>query len=124
MRTHRPAILSALLLTGCLVTGPAAPYRWTLRAPASVVHAPHSRLHFTVETTTADGRAVDAVPYVWAVDWAGLRGAEHQGRSFREEHLLVKGELGVAALRILASDGGDRLVEVARAEILVRAPQP
>jgi len=124
LRTLRPAILSALLLTGCLVTGPAAPYRWTLRAPASVVHALHSRLHFTVETATTDGRTVDAVPYVWAVDWAGLRGVEHQGRSFREEHILVKGEPGVAVLRILASDGGDRLVEVARAEIQVTSPQP
>lgn len=120
----RPAILSTLLLAGCLVTGPAAPYRWTLRVPASVVRAPHSHLRFTVETTTPDGRTVDAVPYVWAVDWVGLHGVEHQGRSFREEHLLVKGESGVAVLRILASDGGDRLVEVTRAEIQVTNAQP
>jgi hypothetical protein len=117
-------ILSALLLAGCLVTGPAAPYRWTLRAPASVVHAPHSRLQFTVETATADGRPVDAVSYVWAVDWVGLRGVEHQGRSFREERILVKGEPGTAVLRILASDGGDRLVEVARAEVQITGSQP
>ena len=120
----RPTILFTILLSGCLVTGPAAPYQWTLRAPASVVHAPHSHLHFTVETTTTDGRAVDAVPYMWAVDWVGLHGVEHQGRSFREERILVKGESGTAVLRILASDGGDRIVEVARTEIQVTGPQP
>jgi len=64
------------------------------------------------------------VPYIWAVDWPGLRGVEHQGRSFREERILVKGEPGTAVLRILASDGGDRLVEVARAEIQVTASEP
>ena len=106
------------------MTGQAAPYRWTVNAPDSVVHASHSRLHFTVETSTADGRSVDNVPYVWAVDWAGRHGVEHQGRSFQEEKILVKGEPGFAVLRILASDGGDRLVEVARATIRVTGPQP
>ena len=124
MRNLRPAILAALLLTGCHVTASAAPYRWSLRAPPSVVLGAHSRLHFTVETAAADGRAVEDVPYIWAVDWVGLHGVEHQGRSFREERILVKGEPGIAVLRILASDGGDRLVEVARTSIQVTQPLP
>lgn len=124
MRKLAPALLATMLLAGCLVAGPVAPYQWTLRAPASVVQAPHSKLHFTVETRTSDGSLVDDAPYVWIVDWVGIHGVEHQGRSFREERIHVKGEAGPAVLRILAHDGRDQLVEVARATILVTAPQP
>jgi len=117
-------ILSTALLAGCLVTGPASGTTWTLRAPGSVVHAPHSRLRFTVETLASDGRPVDGVHYIWSVDWVGLHGAEHQGRSFREESILVKGEPGAAVLRIFAHDGGGGLVEVARSSVLVTRPEP
>ena len=117
-------LLSAGLLAGCLVSGPAQGYTWTLKAPATALHAPHSRLHFTVETSPPDGRSIEAVPYVWTVDWVGLRGVEHNGHSFRDQSILVKGEPGTAVLRILACDPTDRLVEVARAQVQVTWPQP
>lgn len=119
-----PRILPAVLFAGCLVSGPAEGFKWTVRAPSEVVHAPHSRLHFTVETSTSDGKAVQGVPYVWYVDWVGLRGVEHQGRSFLQESILVKGGPGTAVLRILAHDPYDRPVEVAQAPIRVIWPQP
>lgn len=124
MKKNLPKILSAMLLAGCLVSGPAEGYRWTLRAPVEVVHLPHSRLRFKVETSTPDGRPVEGMPYIWYVDWVGVHGVEHQGRSFYEESILVKGGPGTAMLRILAHDRYDQLVEVARAAIQVSWPEP
>jgi len=118
------SILMTGLLAGCLVCTPAENYTWTLKAPSAVVHAPHSRLHFTVQTSTPDGRNVEGVPFIWSVDWAGLRGVEHEGHSFRDQGILVKGEPGTAVLRIFASDRYARLMEVARANVQVRWPQP
>lgn len=117
-------LLGALLLGGCHLCAMAEDYKWTLKAPPAVVLAPHSRLHFSVETTAADGRPIAEVPYVWTIDWVGLRGVEHGGRSFREESNLVKGEPGPAVLRVLACDRYDRLIEVAQATVQVSWPQP
>lgn len=122
----RPCILLLLAsaLSGCHVVAAGGDYRWTVKAPAKVENAPHSKLHFTVETTTAGGAAVDGVPYVWVVDWVGVHGVEHQGHSYREEAIRVKGESGVAWLRILSLDRYDRLVEVARTSFEVNVVPP
>src|SRR5579862_886549 len=105
------SFLFALMLAGCHVAAPAEGYRWILKAPAKVDDAPHSKLRFVVETSTFDGRTVEGVPYIWIVDWVGVHGVEHQGTSFREESIRVKGDAGVASLRILAVGRYDRLVE-------------
>ena len=123
MKTMTSALL-VLLLAGCHVASSAEAYRWTLKPPAIVSAPPHRRLSFSVETTTPGGAIEEGVPYVWVVDWVGVHGAEHQGRSYREESIRVKGGAGTALLRILAVDRGERLVEVARATVEIPPAQP
>jgi hypothetical protein len=117
-------ILLACALSGCHVAATAGEYRWSVKAPAKVDDAPHSKLHFTVETTTPSGAAVDGVPYIYVIDWVGVHGVEHQGHSYREEAIRVKGGTGVAWLRILAVDRYERLVEVARSSFEVNVVPP
>jgi hypothetical protein len=120
MRMMLSAVAVALL-AGCHVAATAEDYRWTVKVPAKIALEPHSRLQFAVEATTSGGRSVRGVPYVWTVDWVGIRGLHHQGWSFEEESLRVKGDPGTAVLRILACDRWDRIVEVARASFEVTA---
>jgi hypothetical protein len=123
MRTGLSFLL-AMALSGCHFAADADGYRWTLKAPSKVEGAPHGRLFFTVETTTPRGTAIGGVPYIWIVDWVGLHGVEHQGDSYREENIRVKGGAGTAWLRILAMGRYDRLVEVAKVPVEVSPVQP
>lgn len=118
------ALLGIGLLAGCHVAATAEDYTWTVKAPSTVTHAPHSRLYFSVETSGADGRHASGVPYIWTVDWVGVHGLSHNGISDRQEEILVKGSNGTALLRILAIDRQNQIREVARASIEVLAPTP
>ena len=114
--------LALTLVAGCYVAATAEEYRWTVKAPSKV--ALDSKLHFTAESRTADGASVPDAPFVWRVDWVGVKGVRHQGRSFFEERILVKGESGTAVLRIFAVDHVGHLVEVAHATFDVTVSQP
>src|SRR5688572_17803508 len=105
--------LALALVAGCFVASEAGEYRWTVKAPSKV--ALDSKLHFTAEAVAPDGTPVADAPYVWRVDWVGVHGIRHQGRSFDEERIQVKGDPGRAVLRILAVDRYNHMVEVARA---------
>ncbi|HLY73989.1 MAG TPA: hypothetical protein VKU80_07705 [Planctomycetota bacterium] len=118
------SVLLAMALAGCHVASSAEAVHWTVKAPSQVDDAAHSKLRFVVETTTPSGAVVEGVAYVWIVDWVGVHGVEHQGVSYREEAIRVKGGPGTAWLRILAVDRYDRLVEVARASFEVTLVQP
>jgi hypothetical protein len=109
------------LLAGCKTAAPAAGYQWSVKAPSQVTLGSGSKLRFVVETRTPEGNVVADVPYLWVVEWVGVHGAHHQGYSSREEDISVKGGPGKASLRILASHGDDKKVEVARCEIIVMA---
>lgn len=113
--------LALTLVAGCYVAATTEEYRWSVKAPSRV--SIDSKLHFTAEARTPAGAPVADAPFVWRVDWAGVKGIRHQGRSFGEEHIVVKGEPGTAVLRILAADPAGHLVEVARASIEVSASQ-
>jgi len=118
------AWLAIVLLAGCHVAATAEDYTWVLKAPSTVPHAPHSRLTFSVEASGADGRHVSGIPFVWMVDWVGVRGLNHNGISDRQEEILVKGTTGTAVLRILAIDRQNQMKEVARSTVEVVAPTP
>jgi len=115
---------SLVLLWGCKVAASSEDYRWKVKAPSQIPHGAHSKLHFSVETTGSDGQPVAEVPYMWIVDWVGVRGIRHQGWSSREEAIQVKGGPGTAALRILAVDWNHEVVEVARLSFEVGAEAP
>lgn len=113
------ALTTLALLAGCKTAAPAGEYQWSVKSPSQVTLGKGSRLKFTVETRAHDGQAVADVPFLWVVEWVGVHGVEHQGYSSREEDIAVKGGPGKATLRILASHGDDKRVEVARAEFTV-----
>jgi hypothetical protein len=114
-------VLALTLVAGCYVAATTEEYRWSVKAPTKV--SLEAKLHFTVEATTLNGTPIADVPYVWRVDWVGVKGIRHQGRSSGEERIVVKGEPGTAVLRILALDRSHHLVEVARATLDVTASQ-
>jgi len=117
-------LISALalsLVAGCYVAATTDAYRWEVHAPAQV--SMDGRLHFTAEARMPDGTPAMDVPYVWRVEWVGVQGIRHQGRSSVPERIQVKGEPGKALLQILAFDRSHHLVEVARATIDVKAGQ-
>lgn len=114
-------VLALTLVAGCYVAATTEEYRWSVKAPSKA--ALESKLHFTVEAHAPDGALAIDAPYVWRVDWVGVKGARHQGHSSEEERITVKGEPGTAVLRILAIDHAHHLVEVARATIEVTASQ-
>ena len=119
MRTiARLMLLTLAAATGCHVAATAEGYRWSVKAPSTVMLQPHTRLTFSIEARAADGQPVAEVPFIWFVQWVGVNGVEHQGWSSREHSILVKGDPGTATLRILAS-GRYGLVEVARHEFKV-----
>ena len=114
--------LALTLVAGCYVAATTEEYRWTVKAPSKVPL--ETKLHFTVDAHTPDGTRVVDVPYVWRVDWVGVKGIRHQGRSSDEERIVVKGEPGTAVLRILAFDRTHHLVEVVRAVFDVTPSHP
>ena len=116
-------VLALLTLAGCKVAATADDYQWTVKVPAQVSHASHSKLHVVVEAH-AQGRLVAEVPYMWVVDWVGVHGVRHQGWSSREEDIVVKGGPGTATVRVLVFDRGHNVVEVARASFEVTAETP
>jgi hypothetical protein len=110
-------LAAVAVMAGCKTpAAPAANYQWSVKAPSQVTLGSKSKLRFVVETRTPDGQVAAEVPYRWVVEWVGLHGSEHQGYSSREEEITVKGGPGKASLRILASQGEDRKVEVAHAQ--------
>lgn len=104
------------LLGGCKVAATAENHVWTMKAPTQVEL--DSKLLFVVETHH-QGQPVRDVPFVWRIEWAGLDGIRHQGKSFREESIRVKGDPGTAVIRIFAFDLDDNLIEVTRASVRV-----
>ncbi len=124
MRRTLLGLAAVALMAGCKTAAPAANYQWSVKAPSQVALGSKSRLKFVVETRTPNGQGVADVPYRWVVEWVGVHGVEHQGYSAREEDITVKGGPGKASVRILASQGGDKKVEVARAEFDVIQETP
>ena len=115
--------LAIPLLAGCYSAAPAGEHRWTIKVPKSV--ALENKLVFTVEAHASSGTPVQDVPFVWRVDWVGVQGSRHQGRSFEPEKITAKGQPGTATVRVYGYDLNENLVEVASATVEVTAaPQP
>ena len=110
------------MLASCQSAAKAKDYRWSVKAPPKI--EAESKLRFTVETTTASGVQAQEVPFVWKIDWVGIEGSHHQGYSYKEQSIRVKGAPGKAKLRVFAKDPGDELVEVANMTIEVVGHPP
>ena len=111
--------LSLAILAGCYTAAPAGEHVWNLKLPKSV--ALETKLVFRAEAHTPDGTPVQGVPYVWRVDWVGVQGTRHQGRSFEDEKITAKGQPGTAVVRVFGYGPHESLIEVASGTVDVTA---
>jgi hypothetical protein len=118
--------LLGLSLTVVLAScGPvAAPkdHVWTVKTPPMVEL--DSTLRFTVETRTAAGEAIGAIPFVWTVEWVGAQEPVYPGSTFRDLAIRAKGSPGTATVMVFLREGGKSQVEVARSTVQVLPPPP
>lgn len=68
---------------------------------------------FTVNIKDAAGRDLKKVEYEYRIDWVGVEGSTHKGKSGVLEKIRVKGAKGTATLHILGYDAQDNFGEVA-----------
>lgn len=90
-------------------------HSWKLNAPAKVLRDAYKpELVFTVETRDARGEPVEGISYWWRIEWVGIFGVLHKGKSFEEQSIRVKGSRGEAFLQIMAYDRDGRETTVVR----------
>lgn len=70
---------------------------------------------FTVHVKDGSGQDLKKVEFEYKIDWVGLPGATHKGKSGILQSIRVKGQPGKATLYILGYDG-DNFGEIARHE--------
>jgi hypothetical protein len=112
-----------LLAAVVLVPGCGGPWRaaetcaWTVNAPARL-RLP-ADLRFTVEVRERGGAEVRGMEYEYVVDWAGLRGTKHRGKTFLEEKIRTKGGTGTATINIYGEDSQGNSVPVAKHSVII-----
>lgn len=110
----RAALTATLLLAsvGCATTVTKGEHTITLTAPEKVNRG--EEFIFRVVVKDAAGQEILKAVYHWSIDWEGLEGMKHKGKSGLSEHIRVKGSPGTAVLHILGADAAGELVELAR----------
>jgi hypothetical protein len=69
---------------------------------------------FTVNITSASGQPLKKYEYQYRIDWVGVEGTTHKGKTGVLEKIRVKGGTGTATLHILGYDAQDNFGEVAK----------
>jgi hypothetical protein len=114
-KSPAPAGLAAMLLltlVGCATTVTKGEHTVTLSAPEKVNRG--EEFIFRVFVKDLAGQEQRKAVYHWSIDWEGLEGMKHKGKSGLAEHIRVKGSPGTAVLHILGVDAAGELVELAR----------
>ena len=83
----------------------------TISAPASVNY--NGEFYFTVVAKDAEGRQTSA-SFQWSIEWVGLEGSTHKGKTGVSEKIRVKGGTGTATLRIFGYDAQGNWGEIAK----------
>jgi hypothetical protein len=122
MRTNRAEIAFVLLLgipavSGCTTWAEAGVHKALIQAPATVNRG--EKLFFTVTLQDAAGIEKKGVAFQWKVDWVGLEGMLHKGKSAVEQRINVKGTPGTAVLTIFGLNDQDEPVEIGKREFRV-----
>jgi hypothetical protein len=124
MQTHDRTVLSEssapvglasmllLALVGCATTVTKGEHSVTLSAPEKVNRG--EEFIFRVFVKDSAGQEQIKAVYHWSIDWEGLEGMKHKGKSGLAEHIRVKGSPGTAVLHILGVDAAGEFVELAR----------
>src|SRR6516165_999656 len=93
-----PALL-LLILAACRTYVTQGEHTYKVSAPDHVNRG--EDFLFTVTVSDPGGQEVSKVFYHWYVDWEGVEGLKHKGRSGVSQHIRVKGTPGSAILHIL-----------------------
>jgi hypothetical protein len=93
-----------LALIGCKGWAQTGVQTISINAPSSVNQ--HGEFYFTLTAKDRDGQPA-SVAFQWSVEWVGVEGSTHKGKSGVSEKIRVKGGLGDATLRILGYDEKD-----------------
>ncbi len=120
MRVMLAGLLLLLSTSGCRTWGTVKEHTWKLKAPAKLDRdAYKANLVFTVETHDGRGQPVEGLSYWWRIDWVGVVGVHHKGKSFDEQSIRVKGAKGEAFINIFAYDEEGKESAVAREKIQI-----
>lgn len=111
VRIWKPALL-VLVLSGCKTYVTQGEHRFTVMAPEKVNRG--EEFSFTVTVMDSAGVEVPKAIYHWFVDWEGLEGLKHKGKSGHLQHIRVKGSPGAAVLHIVGIDQDGMERELAR----------
>jgi hypothetical protein len=100
-----------IVLAGCGSWGRRDDYVWTVQLPRKTLNRGED-LQFRVETRDKGGNPATEVRFYWSVDWVGVSGMRHKGRSYEALDIRSKGGAGEAFLRIYAYDPDGNVVQV------------
>ena len=120
MKATIAGLLLLVAASGCRSWGTVKGYSWKLKAPAAVSkEAYKAELGFLVETHDSQGQAVEGISYWWRIDWVGVTGVHHKGKSFDLQSIRVKGAKGEAFINIFAYDEAGKETSVVREKVQV-----
>ena|SRR5579859_4378425 len=103
--------LGLLGLAGCKDWAQTRLYTLSINAPARVSRG--GEFYFTLTAKDKEGQGV-RVAYEWKLDWVGLEGTTHKGKTGDSEKIRVKGGAGTATLHVLGYDAQDNWGEIAK----------
>lgn len=105
------AVAGLAALSGCKTWAQTGVHSVSINAPARV--SKNGEFYFTVLAKNKEGRPVTAA-FQWSIEWVGLQGSVHKGKSGESEKIRVKGGVGTATLRILGYDEQDNWGEISK----------
>jgi hypothetical protein len=105
-----PVTIGLLALLGCKDWAQSGLHTVSINAPASI--AQHGEFYFTVNAKDHDGQPV-TVSYQWSIEWVGVEGSNHKGKTGIAEKIRVKGAVGNATLKIMGYDEKENWVTLA-----------
>jgi hypothetical protein len=106
------ALIAAALIAlgGCKSWASLQEVKISINAPAKV--ARKGEFTFTVNGVDRDGQQA-SFAYQWKIQWVGVEGSTHKGKSGANERITVKGGQGKAMLVILGYDTHETWGEIA-----------
>lgn len=113
MKQISMAVAAAVLLSlaGCKTWTQVGTHAVSISAPTRV--NVNGEFYFTLFAKDKDGKPATAA-FQWSVQWVGLEGGTHKGKSGVSEKIRVKGGKGPATLLILGYDAQDNWGEIAK----------
>ena len=104
-------------LAGCKSYAQAGQYTVTIDGP-EVVHR-GEKFYFTATLKDAQGTAASGTVYQYKLQWEGVEGIFHKGKSGVEQKINVKGAPGKATVIIYGEDAQGNPAEIGKKEFQV-----